>query len=161
QYVYQFNTNQGELSRLKRLEPEHRTCHPLHSSMILLNDLKQRFHLTDHGSGAVLLVVALDGCCSGLAAINRDRLGTPFRRIAFFRNRNTASLSRRAVSKQSIVWPCLSTTRDKYRHSPFLYNPFFSPQKPGNNDSTQGSGTLLRCPLCDNRRLKKHRTFCQ
>jgi hypothetical protein len=26
------------------------------------------------------------------------------------------------------VWPCLSTTRDKYRHSPFLYNPFFSPQ---------------------------------
>jgi hypothetical protein len=122
------NTNQGELSRLKRLKPEHRTCHPLHSSMILLNNLMQRFHLTDHGSGAVLLVVALEGCCSGLAAINRDRLGTPFRRIAFFRNRNTASLSRRAVSKQSIVWPCLSTTRDKYRHSPFLYNPFFSPQ---------------------------------
>ena len=53
--VHQFNANQSELSRLKGLEPEHRTCHPLHSSMILLNDIMQRFHLTDYDKKAALL----------------------------------------------------------------------------------------------------------
>src|SRR5437016_11273829 len=39
------------------------------------HDIIHIFHLTDHDSGAALLVVALDGCCIGLAAIKRDRLG--------------------------------------------------------------------------------------
>jgi hypothetical protein len=44
--------------------------------------------------------------------------GTPFRRIAFLRNRNAASLSRCSVSRKSTVSPYLSTARYKYRHSP-------------------------------------------
>jgi len=45
----------------------------------LLDDPAQRYYAnispTDHDSDAVLLVVALEGCCIGLAAINRARLG--------------------------------------------------------------------------------------
>jgi len=55
----------------------------------------------------------------GVTPVNRDRLGTPFRRIAFLRNRNAASWSRLSVSRKSTVSPYLSTARYRYRHSPF------------------------------------------
>src|SRR5215813_7101940 len=44
--------------------------------------------------------------------------GSPLRRMAFFRNRSAASLSRYSVRRKSIVWPCLSTARYRYRHWP-------------------------------------------
>ena len=37
QHVHQFNADEGLLCHLKGLQPERRTCHPLHSAMVLLH----------------------------------------------------------------------------------------------------------------------------
>jgi hypothetical protein len=87
--------------------------------MVLFDDIVKVFDLADDDGRAVLLVVALDGRFIGVTAVNRDRLGSPLRRMAFFRNRNAASVSRCSVSRKSIGFPCLSTARYKYRHTPF------------------------------------------
>jgi ATP-binding cassette, subfamily B, bacterial len=38
-HVHEFDPNQGVLGCLKRFKPQHRPCHPLHCSMILLHDI--------------------------------------------------------------------------------------------------------------------------
>jgi hypothetical protein len=45
--------------------------------MILLYYIIEIFDLTDSDSGAILLVVALDGGCMDVTAVNRDRLREP------------------------------------------------------------------------------------
>src|SRR5262249_28837180 len=54
----------------KRFAPEHGTGHLLHASMILLDNSIEILYLTEHNVRAVLLVVALDGGCIGLTAID-------------------------------------------------------------------------------------------
>src|SRR5262245_7793034 len=67
-HVHEFDPDQSALSCLERFEPQHRPCHPLDCSMILLHDVVYVFHLTDADGGAVCLVVTLDaqfiGDCS-------------------------------------------------------------------------------------------------
>src|SRR5215471_13910533 len=38
-HMHEFDPNQGILSCVKRFKPQHRPCHPLHCSMILLHDI--------------------------------------------------------------------------------------------------------------------------
>ena len=39
EHVHEFDPNQGVLGCLERFEPQHRPCHPLDTSMILLHDI--------------------------------------------------------------------------------------------------------------------------
>ena len=45
--------------------------------MILLHDVVEVLHLPEHDGGAVLPVIALDGGCMRLAAIDGNRLRDP------------------------------------------------------------------------------------
>src|SRR5215831_3270536 len=45
--------------------------------MVLLHDIIQVFDLPDGDGRAVLLIIAFDGGCIGLTAVNRDRFGEP------------------------------------------------------------------------------------
>ena len=38
-HVHEFDSNQGVLSCIKRFEPQHGPCHPLYTSMVLLNGM--------------------------------------------------------------------------------------------------------------------------
>ena len=62
------------LGRVKRFEPEHGPCHPLHSSMVLFHDIIEILDLADGDRGAVLLVVALDGRFIGRTPVDGDLL---------------------------------------------------------------------------------------
>src|SRR5262245_53292189 len=73
-HVHEFDPNQGILGCIKRLKPQHRPCHPLDTSMILLHNIIEILDLADSDRGAVLLVVALDGRFIGRAAVNGDLL---------------------------------------------------------------------------------------
>src|SRR5262249_19717778 len=75
--VNQFNPNYRALGRRKRLKTDHGTCHPLHTSMVLLYYIIKVFDLTDGDGRAVLLVIAFDRGFIGVTAVNRDRLGEP------------------------------------------------------------------------------------
>src|SRR5262249_20645743 len=110
-HVHKFYSNQDVLRCITRIEPQHGPCHPLYTSMILLHDVVEVFPLTDDAVGAVRLIVALDGGCIGVTAVDGDRLGETVAADGFFRNRSAASLSRCSVSRKSIVWPCLSTAQ--------------------------------------------------
>src|SRR5262249_38552497 len=59
-------------------------CHPLDTSMILLHDIVEVFHLTDDDVGAVCLIVALDGGFIGVTAVDGDRLGETVAADGFF-----------------------------------------------------------------------------
>jgi hypothetical protein len=87
--------------------------------MILFHHIIQILHLPDDDVGPMLLVIALDSGFIGFTAINRDRLGDP---VTAARVRQKAQ-RRRCIpvlrEQKSMVWPCLSTARYKYRHSPF------------------------------------------
>jgi hypothetical protein len=72
--MHQLNTYKGRSSRLKRFEPQHGPCDPLHTTMILLDDVVEILDLADFNRRAVRLVVALDGGFIGLTAIKRDLL---------------------------------------------------------------------------------------
>ena len=76
-HVHEFDPNQRVLGCVKRFEPQHGPCHPLHSSMVLFHDIVEIFHLADGDGGAVLLVVALDGRFIGRTPVNGDLLGHP------------------------------------------------------------------------------------
>jgi hypothetical protein len=52
--VHEFDPNQGIVGCVKRFKPQHRPCHPLHCSMILLYDIIAIFHLTD-GDGRLMV----------------------------------------------------------------------------------------------------------
>jgi len=118
-HVHEFDSNQGVLGCLTRFEPQHGPCHPLYTSMILLHDVVEIFHLTDDDIGAMCLVVALDGGCIGVTAVDGDLLRASVAADGFFSNRSAASLSRCSVSRKSLVWPCFSTARESARHWPF------------------------------------------
>jgi len=83
-HVHEFDSNQGVLSCIKRFEPQHGPCHPLYTSMILLHDVVEVFHLPDDDVGAVCLVVALDGGFIGVTAVDGDRLGETVAADGFF-----------------------------------------------------------------------------
>src|SRR5262244_2955904 len=72
--MHEFDTDQRVLSRRKRLEPQHRPGHPLDSSMILLHDIVEIFHLTDGDGRTVFLVIAFDGSFIGVTAVNGNGL---------------------------------------------------------------------------------------
>src|SRR5262249_43897658 len=59
-------------------------CHPLDTSMILLHDIVEVFHLTDDDVGALCLIVALDGGFIGVTAVDGDRLGETVAADGFF-----------------------------------------------------------------------------
>ena len=61
QHVHELDAGEGGLPGVKRLEPQHRPRHPLHSSMVLFYNIIEILDLADFDRGAVLLVVALDG----------------------------------------------------------------------------------------------------
>jgi hypothetical protein len=88
--------------------------------MLLFDDVVEVFDPADRDCSIIFLAVALDGGFIGVTPVNRDLSGTPFRRIAFLRNRNTAFWSRCSVSRQSTVSPYVSTAQYRYRHSPLM-----------------------------------------
>ena len=67
-HVHEFDPNECVLSCLERLEPQHRPGYPLDSSMILLHDIVEIFHLTDGDGRTVFLVIAFDGSFIGITA---------------------------------------------------------------------------------------------
>jgi hypothetical protein len=77
EHVHQFDSDQGVLGCVERFEPQHRPCHPLYSTMVLLDHVIQIFHLADDDVRAVFFVRALDRGFIGLTAVNRDLFGDP------------------------------------------------------------------------------------
>ena len=71
--MHELDAGQRTLGRVKRFETEHRTGDPLHSAMILFDDVIQIFHLADDDCRAMLRIVAPDRRGIGLAAIDRNR----------------------------------------------------------------------------------------
>jgi hypothetical protein len=69
------------------------------------------------------------------------------RLIAFFRNRIVTLLSWCFVSRKSMVWPCLSTTRYRYRHAPCR-----SPGENTRKDGTCAAWHAVRPHRCEWRR---------
>jgi hypothetical protein len=57
-------------------------------------------------------------CHVRAALIEGDFLGKPLVRMALRKHASAASRSRVGVRRKSIVWPSLSTARDKYAHFP-------------------------------------------
>jgi hypothetical protein len=74
EHMHELNPNRGVLGRLQRFEPQHGTRHPLDGSMVLLHQIIEILHLADDERGAMLFVIALDGDCIGLTAVNGDLL---------------------------------------------------------------------------------------
>jgi len=70
--MHQLNAGEGILGRIKRLKAQHRSRHPLHASMILLDDVVEILDLADFDRSAVIVIVALDGRGIGVAAIDGD-----------------------------------------------------------------------------------------
>ena len=73
-HVHEFDPNERVLRGLKRFEPEHGPCDPLHAAMILFHDIIEIFDLADGDRGAVLRIVALDGRFIGRTPVDRDLL---------------------------------------------------------------------------------------
>jgi hypothetical protein len=71
--------------------------------MILLHHIIQILHLADGDGRAVLRIIAFDGGFMSVTAVDGNVSGSPLRRIAFFRNRSAASVSRCSVSRKSMV----------------------------------------------------------
>ncbi len=111
-HVHEFDPDERVLGCVKRFEPQHGPCHPLHSSMILLHDIVEILDLADGDRGAVLLIVALDGRFIGRTPVDGDLLRHA---VAADRLRqkplSAACSSRCSVSRKSMVWPVLSTAR--------------------------------------------------
>jgi len=61
QHVHQPDTGEGGQCCRRRPEPRHRSRDPLHTSVILLDDILEILHLADDDDRAMLLVVAADG----------------------------------------------------------------------------------------------------
>ena len=74
-HVHEVDPDQSALRCIKRFEPQHRPCHALDGSMILLDHIMQIFDLTNGDGRPVLCVGAFDGRFIGVAAVNRDRFG--------------------------------------------------------------------------------------
>jgi hypothetical protein len=72
--VQEFDPRQGALSGLTGLESAHRVDHPFHRTMVLFHHIIEVADLPNGHDRPVLLIVALNGCRTGLAAINRDGL---------------------------------------------------------------------------------------
>ncbi len=83
-HVHEFDSNECVLGCLERFEPQHGPCHPLYTSMILLHDVIEVFHLTDDDVCAVFLVVALDGGFIGVTAVDGNLLGETVAADGFF-----------------------------------------------------------------------------
>jgi len=53
-HMHEFDTDERPLSRVKRFEPQHRPCHPLHCSVVLFHDIVEILDLADGDGGTVL-----------------------------------------------------------------------------------------------------------
>src|SRR5262249_13303956 len=73
-HVHELNPHQGVLGCLERFEPQHRPCHPLDTSMILLHNVVEILNLADGDRGAVLGIVALDSGFIGRTPVDGDLL---------------------------------------------------------------------------------------
>jgi hypothetical protein len=73
-HVHALEAGQPPLGRLKRLEAEPGTGHPLHAAMILCQDSMPLLHLADDARRAVRFVVSPEGGRLGLAPIAGERL---------------------------------------------------------------------------------------
>jgi hypothetical protein len=73
-HVHTLEAGQPPLGRLKRLEAEPGTGHPLHAAMILCQDSMPLLHLADDARRAVRFVVSPEGGRLGLAPIAGERL---------------------------------------------------------------------------------------
>ena len=110
--VHHFNPRNRTPGRPKRLEAEHRVCDPLHRSMVLFHDIVEILALPDNDSCLVNLMVVINRAAVFAPLLSLVLFsGSPWVRIALWRKASAASRSRAGVSRKSIVWPSLSTSR--------------------------------------------------
>src|SRR5688572_18324302 len=73
--MHELDPDQRALASIERLTSQYGPGPPLHSSVILLDDIVKVCDLTDDDRGAVFLMVVTDSRCVGLAPVDGERGG--------------------------------------------------------------------------------------